>query len=137
MINTTQPAIASVQQSSPVFFGEGGKILAESCGLILLVAGVIAVMTKWMNGKLVDAQDKHKGVHDVIERDLREVRSDIKDQGQRVDALFANTTDHDRRITRVESAIENLEDKIDTGFSNVEKRLDEVVDSIREIRKKD
>lgn len=133
-----QQTQATVQQPMPQpFFGEGGKVVLEVCALIITLATVGGLLAKWLNSKLKDAIEKHESVHKVLDRDMREMRDDIKTQAIRIDPLYEKHSNHDSRISRVETVLEKMDEKLNDGFANISKQLDGIVESIREIRKKD
>lgn len=118
--NTT----ASVQQPESALTI---KTVMEIGGLILLMAALFAIFTKYVKDALKDVKDHQAEKWVDLEKDLNSYRDTRKqaekDMNKRIDDVSKDTAENTRRIVQLES-----------NYIHIKEGIDDIKISIREIR---
>lgn len=122
------------------------KSWMEFGAFILMVCAVFALIEKRADKRRKEDQDTHKLIHDAVNKDISDIKHDLKNNETAVLAVAANRTADVERIVKLEIGQQNIEKAMDRIETNLEKNHKETLDqmkswaeqfseSIREVRK--
>lgn len=82
----------------------------ELGALVLLVAGVFALFTRWLDRRRKEDADNHKSVHALQDREIGDLRHDLGNARSRIDALEHLRTDDIQRMVAMETNLANIKE---------------------------
>ncbi|KQN09062.1 hypothetical protein [Sphingomonas sp. Leaf28] len=121
------------------------KNLMEAGGVILMIAGVFALIEKRADKRRKEDHDLHKLSHDAVNKEIGDLKHDIKNNETAINVVANNRTSDVERIVKLEIGQQNIEKgqvRIEhTMEKNHKETLDQMkawadqfAESIREVR---
>jgi ABC-type nickel/cobalt efflux system permease component RcnA len=121
------------------------KSWMELGAFILMVFAVFALIEKRADKRRKEDQDTHKLIHDAVNKDISDIKHDVKHNEAAIIAVAANRTSDVERIVKLEIGQQNIKEALGRVETNIEKNhketldtmkgwIEQVTDSIREIR---
>ncbi|MCI1143229.1 hypothetical protein MOP88_14410 [Sphingomonas sp. WKB10] len=122
------------------------KNYMEVGAFVLMVAALFALIEKRMEKRRKDDQDLHKLSHDAINKEVSDIKHDMKNHETMITAVANNRTSDVERIVKLEIGQQNIKESLGRVETNIEKNHKETLDqmktwaeqfseSIREVRK--
>lgn len=122
------------------------KSWMELGAFILMVFAVFALIEKRADKRRKEDQDTHKLIHDAVNKDISDIKHDMKNNETAILAVAANRTADVERIVKLEIGQQNIKEALGRVETNIEKNHKETLDqmknwvdqfseSIREVRK--
>jgi chromosome segregation ATPase len=99
---------------------------------ILLVAGVLALFTKWLNKQIDESKRIHDGEHALLKKDVDDIRHKIGNHGGKIDSLTTRSEGHSERLVKLESAVTNIEksqERLEKSADTINAKLDRVLEA--------
>ncbi len=121
------------------------KNYMELGGFILMVAALFALIEKRMEKRRKDDQELHKLSHTAVDKEIGDVRHEVRNLKSRTDQLERQDRDHDIRLAKVEQAMESFKEgqqRMETTIKENHREqmdttktlFDQISTSIREVR---
>lgn len=117
---------------------------------IIAVAGIVALFTKHISARLADFKAIHTPVHDVLDRDIKDISHKLANERQRIEALERSRSQDVERIVkletqfdsilksheRVEKAVEKIPEEMGHRMDKWAEQLSQSIREIREVKPK-
>jgi hypothetical protein len=97
-----------------------------------MVCTVFALIEKRADKRRKEDADVHKLVHDAVNREISELKHDVKNNETNIVAVAANRTADVERIVKLEISQQNMERAMDRIETNMEKNHRETLDTMRD-----
>lgn len=107
------------------------KSWMEFGALILMIAALYALIEKRTEKRRKEDADVHKLTHDAVNRDIADIKHDLKNNETAVMAVANNRTADVERIVKLEIGQQNIEKAMDRIETNMEKNHKETLDQMK------